>query len=441
MSQVLDWLKDEKNRAVVAMIGGGIAAAVGGGWTIATVVIDYQKDKPSPSSSIVVEQKSIGIASGHSNAKDITAPILEQIEKLDGRQKETAAQIARKKGVEIPPLLAVLVKMGEKGVKVEDIPKLLDAKANGLIKLHSELDLLRKGPAELAAIAQEAQSLIDKGELAAASQALAGGRKAARKAARAQKINANRDEAKILVLDARVDDLQLAYRSAASKDGEAAALVAPFNSIMRQSLLRKQAFELYKQGEEFGDSAGLAEAIDIYRLLLTLTSRSAQPLRWAKTQIHLGAMLKSLGERESGTARLDEAVAAYREALKEKTHERDPLDWAKTQGNLGFALFRLGERESGTARLDEAVAAYGEALKEQTRARVPLLWAKSTGNQGVALMLIAERRTDGAMAKTALDQIEGAITTARAGGDVSTAANFEAQVPKARSLVQHLAKH
>ena len=169
------------------MIGGGIAAAVGGGWTIATVVIDYQKDKPSPSSSIVVEQKSIGIASGHSNAKDITAPILEQIEKLDGRQKETAAQIARKKGVEIPPLLAVLVKMGEKGVKVEDIPKLLDAKANGLIKLHSELDLLRKGPAELAAIAQEAQSLIDKGELAAASQALAGGRKAARKAARAQK--------------------------------------------------------------------------------------------------------------------------------------------------------------------------------------------------------------------------------------------------------------
>jgi tetratricopeptide (TPR) repeat protein len=440
MSQVLDWLKDEKNCAVVAMIGGGIAAAVGGGWTIATVAIDYQKDKPSHSSSIVVEQKSIGIASGHSNAKDITAPILEQIEKLDGRQKETAAQIARKKGVEIPPLLAVLVKMGEKGVKVEDIPKLLDAKANGLIKLHSETDLLRKGPAELAAIAQEAQSLIDKGELAAASQALERGRKAARKAARAQRINASRDEAKILVLDARVDDLQLAYRSAASKDGEAAALVAPFDSIMRQSLLRKQAFELYKQGEEFGDSAGLAEAIDIYRLLLTLTSRSAQPLRWANTQIHLGATLESLGERESGTARLDEAVAAYREALKEKTRERDPLDWAKTQGNLGFALFRLGERESGTARLDEAIAAYGEALKEQTRARVPLLWARSTGNQGVALMLIAERRTDGAMAKTALDQIDAAITTARAGGDALAAANFEAQVQKGRSLVQHLGK-
>jgi hypothetical protein len=127
--------------------------------------------------------------------------------------------------------------------------------------------------------------------------------------------------------------------------------------------------------------------------------------------------------------------------LKEKTRERDPLDWALTQGTLGFALLRLGERESGTARLDEAVAAYGEALKEQTRARVPLLWAKSAGNQGVALLLIAERRADGAMAKTALDQIEAAITIAREGGDALAATNFEAQVPKARSLLQHLATH
>jgi len=446
--EVLGWLQDEKNHAIIAMISGALAAAVGGGWTVATFVTDHHKDMPSASSHILVEQKGIGIASGHDttinapvtinpNAKDITAPILEQIEKLDGRQKETAAQIARKRGVEIPPLLAVLVKMGEKNINVEDIPKLLDAKANELIKLRAATDLLRKGPSMLAAIAQEAQSLIDKGALDAASQVLADGRKAAR----SQRINASRDEAEIMVLDARVDALQLAYRSAGSKDGEAAALVAPLDSIMRRVLLRRQAFDLYRQGKEFGDNAALDEAIEIYRLLLTLTPRSTQPLRWANIQIHLGAALESLGERESGTARLDEAVVAYDEALKEKTRERDPLDWALTQGTLGFALLRLGERESGTARLDEAVAAYGEALKEQTRARVPLLWAKSAGNQGVALLLIAERRADGAMAKTALDQIEAAITIAREGGDALAATNFEAQVPKARSLLQHLATH
>ena len=210
---------------------------------------------------------------------------------------------------------------------------------------------------------------------------------------------------------------------------------------MREGLLRRQASELYRQGEEFGDNEALAEAININRLLLTLTRRSTRSLRWANTQSHLGAALELLGERESRVTQLDEAVTAYREALKEKTRERDPLDWAMTQANLGFALFRLGEREAGTAQLDEAVAAYGEALKEQTRPRVPLLWAKSAGTQGIALMLIAERRSDGAMAKMALDQIEAAITTARAGGGVPTAANFEAQVPKARRLVQRMENH
>jgi hypothetical protein len=45
MAQVLAWLKDEKNCAVVAMIGGGLAAAVGGGWTVATFVTDLH-DEP-----------------------------------------------------------------------------------------------------------------------------------------------------------------------------------------------------------------------------------------------------------------------------------------------------------------------------------------------------------------------------------------------------------
>jgi len=105
MSQVLDRLKDEKNRTFVALLGGGLAAAVCGGWTVATIVVDHHMDKPSPSFSILVEQKGIGIASGHDirinapgatnpNAKDNTPPILEQIDKLEGRQKETVSQIA-----------------------------------------------------------------------------------------------------------------------------------------------------------------------------------------------------------------------------------------------------------------------------------------------------------------------------------------------------------
>jgi hypothetical protein len=44
------------------------------------------------------------------------------------------------------------------------------------------------------------------------------------------------------------------------------------------------------------------------------------------------------------------------------------------------------------------------------------------------------------MAKLAVQQIEDAFTTARDGGDAPSAARYEALLPKARALVQKLAK-
>jgi hypothetical protein len=142
--------------------------------------------------------------------------------------------------------------------------------------------------------------------------------------------------------------------------------------------------------------------------------------------------------RESGTARLEEAVTAYRAALEEWTRERVPLQWATTEMNLGNAFASLGRRESGTAHLEEAVAAYRAALEERTRERVPLDWAMSTGNQGVALMLIAERLGDVPTARSAVQQIEVAFATTRDGGNAPAAAYYEAQLPKARSLLDRL---
>jgi hypothetical protein len=55
-------------------------------------------------------------------------------------------------------------------------------------------------------------------------------------------------------------------------------------------------------------------------------------------------------------------------------------------------------------------------------------------------MLFAERRGDAEMAKLAVQQIKAAFTTTRDGGDAHSAAMFEAQLPKARAVVQKLAK-
>jgi len=69
-------------------------------------------------------------------------PLAEGLEKL-------AAQVAREKGVAVASLRTILEKLGEAGIKDEDIPKILEAKADELVKLRAEIDKLRQGPPEL----------------------------------------------------------------------------------------------------------------------------------------------------------------------------------------------------------------------------------------------------------------------------------------------------
>jgi hypothetical protein len=66
-----------------------------------------------------------------------------------------AAQVAREKGLEVAPLRAILVKMGEAAVRDEDIPNRLDENADELIKLRAEIARLKLGPASLASFAAE----------------------------------------------------------------------------------------------------------------------------------------------------------------------------------------------------------------------------------------------------------------------------------------------
>jgi tetratricopeptide (TPR) repeat protein len=181
------------------------------------------------------------------------------------------------------------------------------------------------------------------------------------------------------------------YQQAADLFNQAAELVPAGHRDETTRYLERQAIALYREGDERGDNAALKQSIETWHLV-----------------------------------------------LQQRPRERVPLDWARTQMNLGLALWRLGERESGTARLEEAVTAYRAALEEWTRERVPLDWAMSTGNQGVALMVIAERLGDVPTARSAVQQIEVAFATMRDGGNAPAAAYYEAQLPKARSLLDRL---
>jgi hypothetical protein len=170
-------------------------------------------------------------------------PVTEQLASL-------TAQIAREKGVEVAPLRAILVKLGEAGIPDHEIPSRLDAAADQLIELRPQLARLTHDRPEFASIRNQALAHIDQGELDAARAALARGREAAR----ALRDNVSRNEAEFLADEARIDHLLLDYRAAADKFAEAAALVTSFNRDVGWEYLVKQAHELYDHGAEFGEN-------------------------------------------------------------------------------------------------------------------------------------------------------------------------------------------
>jgi tetratricopeptide (TPR) repeat protein/pimeloyl-ACP methyl ester carboxylesterase len=372
------------------------------------------------------------------------APGEEKLDALSEGQKilleQNSAMVAllqRKKGIPRTALVGHLVRLGaHDDIADEEIPKFLERFANEFPAIQEQLRRITNDDPEVLAVRKKAADLLDAGNLDAAKALLARAR------ARISELRQerSREEAALLGDEAGIDRLQLNYRTAANKFAEAAALLT-FDAEAALNHLVEQGNTLQSQGEEFGDNSALAEAIALWRRAAKVRSRTVSPLDWAAIQNNLGNALGTLGERESGTAKLEEAVTAYREALKEWTRERVPLQWAATQNNLGNALGTLGERESGTAKLEEAVTAYREALKEWTRERVPLDWATSFGNEGIALMYLAERRRDAAMAETAHSQINTAFETLRNGGDASSAASYEEELPSARALVTRLRGH
>ena len=404
------------NREIASWLGGCAVVVAAGIWTVFVYVSEHDDSKSAPAAPAApaVSQSGTGIASGRDTT--INGPVNFGLdEKKAGQQisaaqkpmedklERLAAEVARQKGVEVAPLRAILIKLGEAGVRDDDIAQRLGDKADELVKLRREIARLRQGPAELASFGEQAQARLAAGDLDGARGALVAGRTAAR----SLREQSARYETDFIAQAAQLDQLQLAYRSAAAKYAEAATLIAPVDPHRQWEFVLSQGVELFTQGEEFGDNGALADAISVYGTALSLAPHAERPLDWATTQNNLGVALWRLGERETATTHLEAAIVAFHDALR--TADRAPLDWAMTQNNLGAALATLGDRETGTARSEEAVAAYRAALTVYTRDRVPLDWAMTQNNLGVVLRTLGEREAGTARLDEAVAAFRAAL--------------------------------
>jgi hypothetical protein len=146
--------------------------------------------------------------------------------------------------------------------------------------------------------------------------------------------------------------------------------------------------------------------------------------RWDDLNAEAGAYFK-LGTELGCKDALGRAIRRYRCLARLRPRSAFPLDWAMTQMRLGAVLQSLGEREGGTALLKESISAYGGALQIFARERLLRQCASAMGTQASALLLYAERRGDVETATFALVQIEAAVAVFRKSdnkGDARSAA-------------------
>jgi tetratricopeptide (TPR) repeat protein len=124
--------------------------------------------------------------------QELGVQLQEKQERLLSVVREQAASVARDKGVDVAQLRAILAKMSLTDVRQEDILKLLDEKADELIKLRAERD--RVG----GVFGLRAQMQMDKGDLDQAKLTLDAGRDQIRAV---QLIDAGRSQEALTVLE------------------------------------------------------------------------------------------------------------------------------------------------------------------------------------------------------------------------------------------------
>ncbi len=294
-------------------------------------------------------------------------------------------------------LLALLSDIIGQGITFDQLaPALATAKAN-LEKLRGELEQLRSLANEVPEIGPHlaaARAALDNRhqiDLGAAQDAIRKAKMDYREAVSARRqaeaINMARlSEAEASIALARSDFLEAArlFADAAEELPEAEKHLAAEQRF-------KQAGALLNHGERFGGLTSLQQAIDAYRVALTVYTEKDMPAKWAETQNCLGNSFSILGNREGGEGgreSLQHSLDAYRAALTVYVEKDMHAQWAKTQNNLGNSLSVLGEFEGGEAKrqsLKQAVDAYRDALTVYTEKDMPAKWAMTHANLGNAL--------------------------------------------------------
>jgi len=150
---------------------------------------------------------------------------------------------------------------------------------------------------------------------------------------------------------------------------------------------------LETQGKKSKDPDPLIEAAARYRGVADALGRVDYPMDWGMAHVRLGAVLYRLAnvDLKNITPHLKEAGSAFEEALTVYSKETMPGRWAEVMNQYGVCLMALGDQLAGTVILEQAITAFKKTLEVRKREHVPLMWAQTANNLGAASFSLAKR--------------------------------------------------
>jgi len=276
---------------------------------------------------------------------------------------------------------------------------MLDRKASDFLALAARLATPR-GEGEIRRLRHEAATALVAGRLADADKALA--------QAELTAIDGSGDlsvlpaERRLLIGENRADRAALsflrmtpeAYREAAARYGEAAALIGLADLGRSSSAALEQAKVLARISSDFGGRDGYDAAVSALRSMISGMDSRAEPIAFAGAQKALAAALEDIADSAGEVDRRVDALVHCRAGLRDLRREDAPLLWRGLMLRFGKLAVTIGEEREDDALLEEAIGGLARLLAQWERKDDEAGWLEAEQAMARARASLGGRRND-----------------------------------------------
>jgi len=356
--------------------------------------------------------------------------LLLTIASLPDIERRTVEKIARDGDVPMDALYGMLRALGADAPKdPAELDRLLREQSKRIEEMKREQDAIKSTDPEIARLSGLAEEAVSEGALATAlslhEQAKARVREVEKTVEQAEAdIAARRREfADVYAASGRANYMTFNYEQAAADYEQAFKQVEKWDPYWAWAYRGHQATALRVSGWKTGDTASLHRSAVLAEEIVHLAERLDNQDEWVTSQLFLGNVYLSLGQRERDADLLRKAAASYERALPAYTEDGatyGELSRFDVLHDIAATYVQIAGLADDRQGYLDGIERFEELAREVTRADDALLWARTATAQAMAMNDLArlednvERfRSSAALAEQALEARAGATPEER----------------------------